>query len=157
MPIRASRSCVRGGAGIAVESAGDGSMAAKGMQVMAESAGLARRSARGMTRETMPEPIRRPPGRPPQEPIIKVPTRAPETPEIDRSEDDEDEEAEIRTPPGIVPEQPPPPRPEERAVGSHSVAEDCVGCVAARPRRAQMLGLVVGAAGIEPATPTMST
>jgi len=87
------------------------------MQVMAESAGLARRSTRGTTRETMPDPVRRPPGRPPEEPIIiKVPPRAPDVPEIDRSEDEEDEEAEIRTPPGIVPERPPPPRPEERAV-----------------------------------------
>jgi hypothetical protein len=85
------------------------------MQVMAESVGLAARSARG--NETMPDPVRRPPGNPPQEPIIiKVPPRLPEVPEIDRSDDEDEEEAEIRRPPEIVPELPPPPRPEERAV-----------------------------------------
>ena len=57
--------------------------------------------------------MRRPPGHAPQEPIIiKVPGRLPEAPEIDRSDDEEEEEAEIRRPPGIVPELPPPPRPE---------------------------------------------
>src|SRR5918996_3403976 len=64
----------------------------------------------------MPDPVRRPPGRPPQEPIIiKIPPRLPEVPEIDRS-DEEEEDAEIRRPPEIVPELPPPPRPEERVV-----------------------------------------
>ena len=67
-------------------------------------------------KQGLPDPVRRPPGNPPQEPIIiKVPPRLPEVPEIDRS-DDEVEEAEIRRPPEIVPELPPPPRPEERAV-----------------------------------------
>ena len=67
-------------------------------------------------KQGLPDPVRRPPGHPPQEPIIiKVPPRLPDAPEIDRS-DDEEEEAEIRRPPEIVPESPPPPRPEERAV-----------------------------------------
>ena len=61
--------------------------------------------------------VRRPPGNPPQEPIIiKVPPRLPEVPEVDRSDDEEEEKAEIRRLPEIVPELPPPPRPEERAV-----------------------------------------
>jgi hypothetical protein len=86
------------------------------MQMMAESVGLAARSARGTINGTMPDPVRRPPGHPPQEPIIiKIPPRLPEAPEIDRS-DEEEEETEIRRPPEIVPELPPPPRPEERAV-----------------------------------------
>ena len=68
-------------------------------------------------KQGLPDPVRRPPGHPPQEPIIiKIPPRLPEAPEIDRSDDEEEEEAEIRTPPDIVPELPPPPRPEERAV-----------------------------------------
>ena len=84
--------------------------------MMAESVGLAARSARGTINETMPDPVRRPPGHPPQEPIIiKIPPRLPEAPEIDRS-DEEEEEAEIRRPPEIVPELPPPPRSEEWAV-----------------------------------------
>jgi hypothetical protein len=87
------------------------------MHVMAEFVGLAARSGRGTMNKTMPDPVRRPPGNPPQEPIIiKVPSRLPEVPEIDRSDDEEEEEAEIRRPPAIVPELPPPPRPEERAV-----------------------------------------
>jgi hypothetical protein len=87
------------------------------MQMMAEPVGLAARSARETINETMPDPVRRPPGHPPQEPIIiKIPPRLPEAPEIDRSDDEEEEEAEIRRPPEIVPELPPPPRPEERAV-----------------------------------------
>jgi hypothetical protein len=87
------------------------------MHVTPESVGLAARSARGTINETMPDPVRRPPGRPPQEPlIIKIPPRLPEAPEIDRSDDEEEEEAEIRRPPEIVPELPPPPPPEERAV-----------------------------------------
>jgi len=89
------------------------------MQMMAESVGLAARSARGTINETMPDPVRRPPGHPPQEPIIiKIPPRLPEAPEIDRSDGEEEEEAEIRRRPEIVPELPPPPRPEERAVRS---------------------------------------
>jgi hypothetical protein len=64
----------------------------------------------------MPDPIPRPPGRAPGEPIIIIrkPPRPPEVPEIDGSLDDEDD-PDIGTPPGIVPEMPPPPRPEERA------------------------------------------
>ena len=68
-------------------------------------------------KQGLPDPVRRPPGHPPQEPIIiKIPPRLPEVPEIDRSDDEEEEEAEVRRPPKIVPELPPPPRPEERAV-----------------------------------------
>jgi hypothetical protein len=68
-------------------------------------------------KQGLPDPVRRPPGNPPHEPIIiKIPPRLPEVPEVDRSDDQEEEEAEIRRPPEIVPELPPPPRPEERAV-----------------------------------------
>jgi len=65
---------------------------------------------------TMPDPVRRPPGRPPGEPIIiKDPSRLPEAPEIDGSLDEKEEEIpEIRRPP-ITPEMPPPPGPGERA------------------------------------------
>jgi hypothetical protein len=66
----------------------------------------------------LPDPVRRPPDKPPPEPIIiKVPPRPPEAPEVDRP-DDEDW-AEIRTP-LIIPEMPPPPRPEERPVAAPS-------------------------------------
>jgi hypothetical protein len=76
------------------------------------------RPARGTLHEMTPDPVRRPPDNPPPEPIIiRVPPRLPETPEVDRP-DDEDE-AEIRTP-VIVPEMPPPPRPEERPVAAPS-------------------------------------
>ena len=68
----------------------------------------------GTIAEAMPDPVPKPPGRPPGEPIIiKNPPRPPEAPEIDGSLDEEDE-AEIRTPPEIVPEKPPPPAPWER-------------------------------------------
>jgi hypothetical protein len=68
-------------------------------------------------KRVLPDPVRRPPDNPPPEPIIiKVPFRAPEVPEVDRP-DDEDE-AEIRTP-LIIPEMPPP-RPEERPVAAPS-------------------------------------
>jgi hypothetical protein len=71
-------------------------------------------SACGTIAEAMPDPVPKPPGRPPGEPIIiKNPPRPPEAPEIDGSLDEEDE-AEIRTPPEIVPEKPPPPAPWER-------------------------------------------
>ena len=64
---------------------------------------------------TLPDPIPRPPARPPGEPIIiKDPSRPPEIPEIDGSLDEEDE-PEVERPPGIVPEKPPPPAPWERA------------------------------------------
>jgi hypothetical protein len=67
----------------------------------------------------LPDPVRRPPDNPPPEPIIiKVPPRPPEAPEVDRP-DDEDE-AEIKTP-LIVPEMPPPPRPEERPFAAPSL------------------------------------
>ena len=65
--------------------------------------------------ETMPDPLPKPPGRPPGEPIIiKHPPRPPEAPEIDGSLDEEDD-PEIKRPPEIVPEKPPPPAPWERA------------------------------------------
>ncbi len=85
------------------------------MRSMPEPMRLAVGSARGGIKKAMPDPIPRPPGRAPGEPIIiRKPPRPPEVPEIDGSLDDEDD-PEIRTPPGIVPEMPPPPRPEERA------------------------------------------
>jgi hypothetical protein len=69
----------------------------------------------GTIAEAMPDPVHKPPGRPPGEPIIiKNPPRPPEAPEIDGSLDEEDE-AEIRTPPEIVPEKPPPPAPWDHA------------------------------------------
>jgi hypothetical protein len=59
------------------------------MQMMAESVGLAARSARGTINETMPDLVRRPPGHPPREPIIiKISRRLPEAPEINRSDDE---------------------------------------------------------------------
>jgi hypothetical protein len=65
--------------------------------------------------EAMPDPVPKPPGRPPGEPIIiKTPPRPPEAPEIDGSLDEEDD-PEIKRPPEIVPERPPPPAPWERA------------------------------------------
>jgi hypothetical protein len=67
----------------------------------------------------MPDPVPKPPGRAPGEPIIiKKPFRPPEVPEIDGSLDDEDD-PEIRTPPGIVPEMPPPDAPSDRALSSY--------------------------------------
>jgi hypothetical protein len=63
----------------------------------------------------MPDPVPKPPGRPPGEPIIiKNPPWPPEAPEIDGSLDEEDD-PEIKRPPEIVPERPPPPAPWERA------------------------------------------
>jgi hypothetical protein len=65
--------------------------------------------------ETMPDPVPKPPGRPPAEPItIKHPFQPADGPEIDRSPDQE-EEPEIRVPPEIIPEMPPPPGPGEQA------------------------------------------
>jgi hypothetical protein len=67
--------------------------------------------------EALPDPLPKPPGRPPGEPIIiRNPPRPPEVPEIDGSLDEEDE-PEIKKPPEIVPEKPPPPLPWERANG----------------------------------------
>jgi hypothetical protein len=64
---------------------------------------------------TLPDPLPKPPGRAPGEPIIiKNPPRVPETPEIDGSLEEEDE-PEIDKPPEIIPEKPPPPAPWERA------------------------------------------
>jgi hypothetical protein len=62
----------------------------------------------------MPDPLPKPPGRPPGEPIIiKNPPRPPEVLEIDGSLD-EDDDPEIKKPPEIVPEKPPPPAPWDR-------------------------------------------
>jgi hypothetical protein len=73
------------------------------------------RTMHGILKETMPEPVPKPPGRPPAEPIIiENPARPPENPEIDRSPDQE-EEPEIKVPPEIIPEMPPPPGPGEQA------------------------------------------
>jgi hypothetical protein len=70
----------------------------------------------GTVRIGLPDPVPKPPGRPPGEPIIiKDPSRPPEKPEIDGSLD-EDDEPEIKKPPGIIPEKPPP-QPWERAEG----------------------------------------
>ena len=61
------------------------------------------------------DPVPKPPGRAPGEPIIiKVPPRPPQAPEVDAPRDEQDEEAEIRLPGTIVPELPPPPAPWER-------------------------------------------
>jgi hypothetical protein len=70
----------------------------------------------GTNEETpMPDPVPKAPGRPPGEPIIiRNPPRPPEAPEIDRSEDEEDD-PEIKKPPEMVPEKTPPPAPWERA------------------------------------------
>jgi hypothetical protein len=70
---------------------------------------------RGPVEETpMPDPLPKPPGRPPGEPIIiRNPPRPPEVPEIDGSLDEEDD-PEIKKPPEIVPEKPPPPAPWDR-------------------------------------------
>ena len=65
--------------------------------------------------QAMPDPLPKPPGRPPGEPIIiRNPPRPPDGPEIDHSDDEEDE-PEIKKPPDIVPEKRPPPAPWERA------------------------------------------
>jgi hypothetical protein len=69
----------------------------------------------GSARKSLPDPVPKPPGRAPGEPIIiKDPTRPLEVPETDGPLDEEDE-PEIRKPPGIIPETPPPPQPWERA------------------------------------------
>lgn len=65
--------------------------------------------------ETLPDPLPKPPGRAPGEPIIiKNPPRPAEVPEIDRPQDEEDD-PEMEQPPEIVPEKPPPPAPWDRA------------------------------------------
>ena len=64
---------------------------------------------------TLPDPLPKPPGRAPGEPIIiRNPPRVPEAPEIDGSLDEEDE-PDIDQPPEIIPEKRPPPAPWERA------------------------------------------
>lgn len=64
---------------------------------------------------TLPDPLPKPPGRAPGEPIIiKNPPRPAEAPEIDRPTEEEDD-PEMEQPPEIVPERPPPPAPWERA------------------------------------------
>ena len=85
------------------------------MQTIAKSMGVAVQTVHGTLKETMPDPVPKPPGGPPDEPIIiKNPSRPPEKPEIDRSPDQE-EEPEIKVPPEIMPEMPPPPGPGEQA------------------------------------------
>jgi hypothetical protein len=65
--------------------------------------------------QALPDPLPKPPGRAPGEPIIiRKPPRPPELPEIDGSLDEEDE-PEIDKPPEIIREKPPPPAPWERA------------------------------------------
>jgi hypothetical protein len=84
------------------------------MQAIAQSVWLPGRRVPGTIEETMPDPVPKPPGRPPGEPIIiRNPPRAPEAPEIDGDEDEGDPE--IKKPPRIIPEMPPPPAPWERA------------------------------------------
>jgi hypothetical protein len=78
---------------------------------------------------TLPDPLPKPPSGPPGEPIIiRHPPKPPEEPEIDDSIDEEDE-PEIKQPPEIVPEKPPPPAPWERADrrGRTSARHRCVG------------------------------
>ena len=86
------------------------------MQANAKSGELGVRRTYGTIEQTMPDPVPRPPGRPPGEPIIiKDPSRPPETPEIDGSLDEGEEEVpEIKRRP-ITPEMPPPPGPGEQA------------------------------------------
>lgn len=63
----------------------------------------------------MPDPLPKPPGRAPGEPIIiKHPPPPRQAPEIDRPLDDDDD-PEMEKPPEITPEMPPPPAPWERA------------------------------------------
>ena len=86
------------------------------MQTIAKSMGVAVQTVHGTLKEAMPDPLPKPPGPPPAEPIIIIndPSRPPEKPEIDRSPDQE-EEPEIKVPPEIIPEMPPLPGPEEQA------------------------------------------
>jgi hypothetical protein len=85
------------------------------MQTIAKSMGVAAQTGHDTTEEATPDPVPKPPGRPPAEPIIiKNPFEPAERPEIDRSQDQE-EEPEIKVPPEIIPEMPPPPGPGEQA------------------------------------------
>jgi hypothetical protein len=84
------------------------------MQATTTSQSSAARPSRARIR-TLPDPLPKPPGRAPGEPIIiRKPPRPPGLPEIDGSLDEEDE-PEIDKPPEIIPEKPPPPAPWERA------------------------------------------
>jgi hypothetical protein len=86
------------------------------MQAIATSMGLPVRTIYGTSAEVMPDPVPKPPGRPPGEPIIiRHPPRPPEAPEVDGSLDEDEQDPEIKRPPEIVPEMPPPPGPWERA------------------------------------------
>ena len=100
-----------------------------GVRAMQATARAQRSAARTRSRlmEALPDPIPRPPGRPPGQPIIiRKPPRPPEVPEVDGSLDDEDD-PEIRPPPEIIPEKPPPPAPWERA------SRQSPGCRSGRP------------------------
>jgi hypothetical protein len=69
--------------------------------------------------ETLPDPVPKPPGRAPGEPIIirHPPGPSPmEIPEIEGTPDEEDD-PEIEKPPEIAPEKLPPPLPWDRAHG----------------------------------------
>jgi hypothetical protein len=67
-------------------------------------------------KESVPDPVPKPPDHPPGEPIIIKPSsRPPEVPEIDGCLDEEEENPEIRRPPEIIPETPLPPGPWEQA------------------------------------------
>jgi hypothetical protein len=73
-------------------------------------------------KQGMPDPLPRPPGRPPGEPIIiRFPPRPPEAPEVDGPHNEQEDDAEIRKPPAIVPEMPPP-EPWDRAGGASARA-----------------------------------
>jgi hypothetical protein len=86
------------------------------MQAIAKSVGLPVRSVYGTIEELMPDPVPKPPARPPGEPIIiRHPPRPPEAPEVDGSLDEDEPDPEIKKPPEIIPEMPPPPAPWERA------------------------------------------
>jgi hypothetical protein len=87
----------------------------RSMQTIAKSVGLAVLTVHGTIEEAMPDPVPEPPARPPGEPIIiKDPYRPPEAPEIDGSQDEEEDDPEIKSPP-IIPEMPPLPGPWEQA------------------------------------------
>jgi hypothetical protein len=87
----------------------------KPRQAIAGQLGPADQKVHGCIEETMPDPLPKPPGRPPAEPIIiKRPPRPVDAPEVDRSPDEE-EDPEIRVPPEVIPDMPPPPGPGEQA------------------------------------------
>jgi hypothetical protein len=86
------------------------------MPAMEKSVELIDRMVHGLIEEMMPDSVPKPPRRPPGEPIIiRDPSRPPQAPEIDGSLDEDEEEVpEIKRPPEIIPEMPPPPRPGNR-------------------------------------------